>query len=40
MLENFEIVLFNSHPNAYLIVLRNLYDKDSFIRIEATGLLE
>jgi hypothetical protein len=40
VLENFEIILFKSYPNAYLIVLRNLYDKDSFIRIEATGLLK
>lgn len=39
-LQNFEIIYFKSVPNAYRMVLRNLYSPDNLLKIEATGLLK
>ena len=39
-LQNYEVVYFKVVPNAYRLVLRNRYNLDNLIRIEATGLIE
>ena len=40
ILQNYEIIFFRSGGNAYLIVLRNQYNNQNLIRIEATGLVK
>ncbi len=39
-LQNFEIIYYKSAPNAYRMVLRNLYSPDNMLKIEATGLIK
>lgn len=39
VLQNYEIIYFKSVPNAYRMVLRNLYNKENLLKIEATGLI-
>jgi len=40
VLQNYEIVYFKAVPNAYRLVLRNLHNKENFLKIEATGLIK
>lgn len=40
VLQNYEIIYFKSIPNAYRMVLRNLYNKENLLKIEATGLIK
>ena len=40
VLQNYEIVYFKAVPNAYRLVLRNVYNPQNLLKIEATGLLE
>jgi len=39
-LQNFEIIYYKSVPEAYRMVLRNLYKKENLLKIEATGLMK
>ena len=40
VLQNYEIVYFKAVPNAYRLVLRNVYNPQNMLKIEATGLLK
>ncbi|MCK5360335.1 MAG: hypothetical protein KAJ95_06890 [Gammaproteobacteria bacterium] len=40
VLQNYEIVYFKAVPNAYRLVLRNIHNKENFLKIEATGLIK
>jgi len=40
VLQNYEIIYFKSVPNAYRMVLQNLYNKENLLKIEATGLIK
>jgi len=40
VLQNYEIIYFKSVPNAYRMVLRNLYNPENLLKIEATGLMK
>lgn len=40
ILINFEIIYYEAVPNAYRMVLRNLYSPDNLLKIQATGLLK
>jgi len=40
VLQNYEIVYFKVYPNAYRLVLRNIYNPENLLKIQATGLIK